>query len=931
MTKPKERTRSYGKKRETLSVSDEEMVFENQETKAREAASSNSEGLQKNKQGDGEKVFDFDMEAAFCPCVRFRIPGAKDSICFEIGPKLLIGSDSKQCKMVLDHPTISPVHLVLGVKGDGVILKHVSPNGVKLKGKALEINKPYKIPFDEKIKIGQLAIEVLRTKPLDIQSMNINRAWKSQIAAEKPVGFGDEKKKENVGLVKSLFNFIFGIFDPRDEDERQDDEDDREWVTEEEWKNAPEGERSKLKVIEDGELVDKNFKNEDKQKIKKITLFFRPLFLFLHGLKDEFSIFDMKRQKNLKGQVEASKRKLTDMKARHLAQNEIIPQAQAVLLAKAGVSTMAYVANMEPKRVAKLLKVSEEEAQILQEKVRLGIQNGALEKSSKEVTSFEKRVQANESKVETKRSHLQTAGPLKRIFGALGNFFSIFGAFYFLANNEQVKAAFDLQVAPHLHKFFAEFLKPNILLVWKEPGPALAFLEVVMPFIAFHLAVQIVAHLIFGLTPGQFFLGLRNSRGFFASRFLGLFRYFLGIVTGPFLIFDLPILFKKKSLKELICLNTLIRRSIRNLFVEILSVIVFCSTSVVGIGTLFYFLKEKNEQKLFLLPTSNLGQVMAPILEKLNFYSKELYTVNRENIIYDWNPVKVGVLTGEKDSYTLRAFRHEMAVKFESDNILYTMHWLDVPKDTHIKLELGTGRILTLHGPLQMVVDQMTGSKEFIIYLEAGALESKSTAVGESIYVISSDGLFDFSEGHALIASRGDSALALTFNGTHHVSRIQGMDLRVFSSIQRARDILGQMLASGKFIRPTKVGCLTVVEKGQKAPALPVRLHPDQFAFLAGIKKVPEMYYCKSHLPTDIPDANDPGVLLRAGGLIDLSKREYLPPTEKAPWDETYGVYIYDKNDITFDSSSGAVQYRVTPSTAEPSLLDSATKIDRKK
>ena len=33
--------------------------------------------------------------------------------------------------------------------------------------------------------------------------------------------------------------------------------------------NAPEGERSNLKVIEEGELVDKNFKNEDSANIKR--------------------------------------------------------------------------------------------------------------------------------------------------------------------------------------------------------------------------------------------------------------------------------------------------------------------------------------------------------------------------------------------------------------------------------------------------------------------------------------------------------------------------------------------------------------------------------------------------------------------------------------------------------------------------------------
>ena len=67
----------------------------------------------------------------------------------------------------------------------------------------------------------------------------------------------------------------------------------------------------------------------------------------------------------------------------------------------------------------------------------------------------------------------------------------------------------------------------------------------------------------------------------------------------------------------------------------------------------------------------------APVLEKLNFYSQELYKMKRENI-YDWHPMKIGALLEKRELYPAPFAVN--ARKIETANILYTMHWLEVQK-----------------------------------------------------------------------------------------------------------------------------------------------------------------------------------------------------------------------------------------------------------
>ncbi len=80
-------------------------------------------------------------------------------------------------------------------------------------------------------------------------------------------------------------------------------------------------------------------------------------------------------------------------------------------------------------------------------------------------------------------------------------------------------------------------------------------------FIVFYLAVDLSSHILLGVSLGHWFFGVREISDQLVSRIKGLFRCVLNWVLFPFLIFDLMILFKRRTFKEWITASVLEKRS----------------------------------------------------------------------------------------------------------------------------------------------------------------------------------------------------------------------------------------------------------------------------------------------------------------------------------------------------------------------------------
>lgn len=122
------------------------------------------------------------------------------------------------------------------------------------------------------------------------------------------------------------------------------------------------------------------------------------------------------------------------------------------------------------------------------------------------------------------------------------------------------------ELMPHFKKAAGEVIKllemglaqllPHIP---KDYAPYLDHLknEKYVIMVLIYLALEIAACLIFSVNLGQFLIRITSDGSFLGKRVKGVFRSILGIITTPFLIFDLPALAGNRTLKERLTLSTI--------------------------------------------------------------------------------------------------------------------------------------------------------------------------------------------------------------------------------------------------------------------------------------------------------------------------------------------------------------------------------------
>ncbi len=94
----------------------------------------------------------------------------------------------------------------------------------------------------------------------------------------------------------------------------------------------------------------------------------------------------------------------------------------------------------------------------------------------------------------------------------------------------------------------------------------------VVPFITVYALIRIVSTLVFGVSLSEFFLGVRISGNKIWGRIGGVIRVLVGLLTWPFLIFDLPALFSRRTFKEVITFTNI---AIPSKFIAILGFIFY--------------------------------------------------------------------------------------------------------------------------------------------------------------------------------------------------------------------------------------------------------------------------------------------------------------------------------------------------------------------
>lgn len=97
--------------------------------------------------------------------------------------------------------------------------------------------------------------------------------------------------------------------------------------------------------------------------------------------------------------------------------------------------------------------------------------------------------------------------------------------------------------------FFLEQTKINF-----DPGHVQS---IIGPYVAAFLIIRVVSSFIFGVSVGQLLCGVQSEGNLLIKRIFAPLREALGVLTGPFLIFDLPAIFARKTIKEVLSFSKL--------------------------------------------------------------------------------------------------------------------------------------------------------------------------------------------------------------------------------------------------------------------------------------------------------------------------------------------------------------------------------------
>lgn len=126
--------------------------------------------------------------------------------------------------------------------------------------------------------------------------------------------------------------------------------------------------------------------------------------------------------------------------------------------------------------------------------------------------------------------------------------FSEFRAFYTVVPEEILEVIKPL-VTPHIDQIIKSYPSLSDLTVQVN---GIEKTKEIFQFLTFLFLIKMITSVVFSISLGQFFAGIRVEGNFLWKRLIAPVRIFIGILLFPFLIFDFPTIFSKRSFKEVL-------------------------------------------------------------------------------------------------------------------------------------------------------------------------------------------------------------------------------------------------------------------------------------------------------------------------------------------------------------------------------------------
>lgn len=256
--------------------------------------------------------------------------------------------------------------------------------------------------------------------------------------------------------------------------------------------------------------------------------------------------------------------------------NMIVDQGDHVLLGPISVEIKLEMPDKYSKLVDNVTLSSEEQVEEKEKKPSFFARLKEKFKSKKKKT---------DKKFEVKNilpSFTDTVGAATRLWAFLGDVSLTIGLSIIIGENEYFN-----EMSNELYKLLFNFLDPHLAHFNLANDPSVntikTDLKIVFPLILLFYVIKLLSTFLFGVSIAQFLMGLKGGKSVLWNRAGGFLRVLLEIVTAPFLIFDIPALFSRRTVKEILTFtnisagNRLLRFIGTLIFVPALFVFAFVS------------------------------------------------------------------------------------------------------------------------------------------------------------------------------------------------------------------------------------------------------------------------------------------------------------------------------------------------------------------
>lgn len=457
---------------------------------------------------------------------------------FDVNGKVAMGSDPR-CKIHIPDYDLAPVHCIFTVKDSVLTLQNTGGDRPTiLDGKPLEHSKNYILDIGDKVEIGDIDLIVRVHEEEELPDSTLVRNLFS------PSGEVDPETGKH-GSIADLLKSI-----DSDEDNANSVEDSISFNVDMKTKVAQPSITEKDVTESSFNIEDEILNNEEENEpeVQKEATSPRVIKTARSKTSPERKIKEKTATKSLV--IEHAKRDEAE-------EDDTVSQSSSFF---DSITRIISKAKKDEKKKKKSDSLKENTAgnKKLKLKGKGSVDKSSLKKTSKAVPKITAKSAKGKAIPKDKRPQidLDIVGTFPRLFSILAGL-----SLVHLLINElgfTVDAETITTIKTMIGNALALIPMNDLLPAQMANVVSKAILrESTIQFFILYFAIEFISTLIFGVTVPQAIFGISSTGKPVAKRIKGLIRVFIGMITFPFVIFDIPALIKKKTLKEVLSGNTL--------------------------------------------------------------------------------------------------------------------------------------------------------------------------------------------------------------------------------------------------------------------------------------------------------------------------------------------------------------------------------------